>query len=222
MKILLYCICRQDGNETVYGPGIRGVTSCELTAVVSEVEEPTAAPSVASLLEYERVVESIHARQTVIPLRYGCLMDSEEQVVQLLEDHCREYEALLDRLRGMTEMGIRLLWPASAALPPSLAQSPGAAYLTALRNRYGSQDTPAADEVLLADRIVALLASWSTEQHREVSLSQQGRLLSLYFLTPKSAAEEFRGKVREITTPCGVKLLLSGPWPPYNFVASAA
>ena len=27
---------------------------------------------------------------------------------------------------------------------------------------------------------------------------------------------------RKISAPHGVKLLLSGPWPPYNFVASAA
>jgi len=222
MKVLLYCVCQQDENEPSYGPGIRGLTGHGLTAVVSEVDEPTTAPSVSSLLAYERVVEAIHAQQTVIPLRYGCLMESEEQIVQLLEDHRREYEALLDRLRGRTEMGIRLLWSASAVPPPSLAQSPGAAYLTSLRNRYGSQDAPAAEEVLLADRIVTRLAGWSTEQHREVLSSQQGRLLSLYFLTPKSAAEEFRSKVRTISTPRGVKLLLSGPWPPYNFVASAA
>jgi hypothetical protein len=129
MKVLLYCICQQDGDGSCHGPGIRVVTGHGLMAVVSELEGPTTAPSVSSLLAYERVVEAIHARQTVIPLRYGCLMESEEQIVQLLEEHRREYEALLGRLHGMTEMGIRLLWPASAVPPPSLAQSPGAAYL---------------------------------------------------------------------------------------------
>jgi hypothetical protein len=179
-------------------------------------------PSISSLLAYERVVEAIHARQTVIPLRYGCVMESEEQVVQLLEEHRREYEALLGRLRGMTEMGIRLLWLPSAVPLPSLPPLPGAAYLASLRNRYNSQETLTAEEVLLADQIVSLLDDCSTEQRREVSSSHQGRLLSLYFLTPKSGADEFRKVVRKISTPRGVKLLLSGPWPPYNFVASAA
>ena len=218
MKVLLYCICQQDGDGPCLGPGIRVVTGHGLMAVVSELEGPTTAPSVSSLLAYERVVETIHARQTVIPLRYGCLMESEEQVVQLLEDHRREYEALLGRLHGMTEMGIRLLWLPSAVPPPSLPHSPGAAYLATLRNRYNSQETLTAEEVLLADRIVALLDDCSTEQRRELSSSRQGRLLSLYFLTPKSGAEEFRRIVRTISTPRGVKLLLSGPWPPYNFV----
>ena len=57
-------------------------------------------PSVSSLLAYERVVEAIHARQAVIPLRYGCVMESESAVIRLLEDHRQEYEALLARLLG--------------------------------------------------------------------------------------------------------------------------
>ena len=222
MKVLLYCICQEGGDLTSLGLAIRLVTNQGLMAVVSKVDEPTTAPSLSSLLAYERVVHAIHARQTVIPLRYGCLMESEEQIVQLLEDHRREYEALLLRLRGMSEMGIRLLWPPSATPLPSIARSPGAAYLASLRNRYNSQDTPVAEEAQLADRIVALLDDCSTEQRREVSSSLQGRLLSLYFLTPKSGAEEFRRMTRTISTPRGVKLLLSGPWPPYNFVASSA
>jgi hypothetical protein len=220
MKVLLYGICQQEVNIPFLGSGIRAVRGHGLMAVVSEVGEPTAAPSVSSLLAYEKVIDAIHARHTVIPLRYGCLMESEEQIVQLLDDRRREYEALLLRLHGMTEMGIRLLWPPPAVPPSSIAHSPGAAYLASLRNRYNSQDTPAADEALLADRIVALLDDWSTEQRRELSLSHQGRLLSLYFLTPKRGAEEFRKLVRNISTPRAVKLLLSGPWPPYNFVAS--
>ena len=117
-------------------------------------------------------------------------------------------------------MGIRLLWPPSDTPLPSLAHSPGAAYLASLRNRYPSQDTLAPEEGLLADRIVALLDNWSTEQRREVSLSHQGRLLSLYFLTSKTGVKRFRSRARKISPPDGAKILLSGPWPPYNFVGS--
>jgi hypothetical protein len=222
MKTLLYCIGQQEVNVPFHGTGIRLVTSHGLLAVVSEAEGPTTVPSVSALLAYERVVEAIHAQQTVIPLRYGCVMESKEQVVQLIEDHHTEYEALLLRLRGMAEMGVRLLWPPSTTPLPSMPRLSGAAYLATMRIRYNSQDTLAPEEVLLADRFVALLDDCFTDQRREVSLSHQGRLLSLYFLTPKSGAEEFRRMIRKISIPHGVKLLLSGPWPPYNFVASAA
>jgi hypothetical protein len=220
MKYLVNCICQQDVNETPEDMGIRIVTGHGLAAVVSPVEEPTHAPSISSLLAFEKVVEAIAAHQTVVPMRYGCMMESEEQIVQLLEAHRQEYEALLIRLRGMTEMGIRLLWPASVPPPLSHPKSQGAAYLASLRNRY-RQDALAEEETLLADRIVAALARWFTEQRREVSSSDQGRLLSLSFLMQKVHVGEFREAVRNVSTPPGAKLLMSGPWPPYNFVAAA-
>src|ERR1017187_3143549 len=220
MKYLLNCICQQDVVELPQGVGVRIVTGHGLAAVVSQVEESTRRPGISSLLAFEKVVEAINSRQTVVPMRYGCLMENEERVVQLLDDHRQEYEALLIRLHGMTEMGIRLLGPPS--VPPlfSRPKSPGAAYLASLRNRY-QQDTPAGEEILLADRIVAALARWFAEQRREMSSSDQGRLLSLSFLTQKVHVDQFREAVRNVSTPPGVKLLLSGPWPPYNFVAPA-
>src|SRR2546425_4228199 len=42
---------------------------------------------------------------TLFRSRYGCVMESESAVIRLLEEHHKEYEALLNRLPGMTEMG---------------------------------------------------------------------------------------------------------------------
>ncbi len=220
MILLLHCICRQDECEPAQEPGIRLVTGYGLAAAVSEVEVPTATPSVASLLVFERVVEAMHARQTVIPLRHGCLMENEDQIVRLLQERRPEYETLLSRLHGMTEMGIRLLWPAQAVPLPPLPESPGSAYLASLRHRYNSPDTLAPEEGHCADRMAAALAKFSAEERREISPSAQGRLVSMYFLVRKSGAEAFRRQAREIAPPRGVKLLLSGPWPPYSFVVT--
>ena len=78
-------------------------------------EEPDEPPSVARLLAYERVVESIHAVQTALPLRYGCWMESKEEIRRLLEEHREEYQALLKRLDGMTFPGNGV---AVAVVPP--------------------------------------------------------------------------------------------------------
>lgn len=220
MKYLLYCIFQQDLDEPPPEPGMCVVAAHGLAAVVSRVEETSSAPSVSSLLAYERVVEAIHARQAVIPLRYGCLMESESAIIRLLEDHRQEYEALLSRLRGMTEMGIRVLGPARPGLLRPSPQSPGAAYLASLRGRYGPPDNLAPEEAQLADQITGLLSGCYAEQRREIAPADQGRLVSLYFLTPRTDVERFRNKARQICPPSGTKLLLSGPWPPYNFAVS--
>jgi hypothetical protein len=188
-----------------------------LAAAVSAVEEMRAPPSVSALLAYERVVEAIHARQAVIPLRYGCVMENESGVLRFLENHRQEYGAQLARLLGMTEMGIRILWPARDGAPPALPPSPGARYLASLRNRYDSANALGGEETQLADRIAGWLSGCFTGQRREVTCSSQRRLLSLYFLTSKTDVERFRSRARRITPPSEAKILLSGPWPPYNF-----
>jgi hypothetical protein len=218
MRYLLYGIVREDSAGCP--PGTHLLTAHGLAAAVSAVEEMGASPSVASLLAYERVVEAIHARQAVIPLRYGCVMENESAVVRLLEDHRQEYGAQLARLLGMTEMGIRVLWPARAGVPPAVPPSPGAAYLASLRDRYPTASALDREEGQLADRIAGLLSGCSTEQRREVSWSSQRRLLSLYFLTSKDGVARFRSEARKICPPSGAKILLSGPWPPYNFAGS--
>jgi hypothetical protein len=45
-------------------------------------------------------------------------------------------------------------------------------------------------------------------------------LLSLYFLVPGSAVESFRQAFRHLSATEPARLLLSGPWPPYNFVTN--
>ena len=90
MSYLLYGIVERDPAGCAPGPcppGICRITAHGLAAAVSAVEQIAASPSVASLLVYARVVEAIHARQAVIPLRYGCVMENESAVVRLLEDH---------------------------------------------------------------------------------------------------------------------------------------
>ena len=54
------------------------------------------------------------------------------------------------------------------------------------------------------------------------SSSTQRRLVSLYFLTPSNSIEQFRETARQIDTPERTKVLLTGPWPPFNFVVPAS
>ena len=218
MRYVLYGIVGQDSAECP--PGTSLLAAHGLAAVVSALEETSSPPTVSSLLAYERVVEAIHARRAVVPLRYGCVMENESAVVRHLEEHRQQYWALLARLPGMTEMGIRVLWPARAGAVPDVPSSPGARYLASLRNLYNATDAFAGEETQLADQIVSLLPGCFTEQRREVSSSSQRRLLSLYFLTSKTGVERFRSKARQICPPSGAKILLSGPWPPYNFAES--
>jgi hypothetical protein len=45
-------------------------------------------------------------------------------------------------------------------------------------------------------------------------------MLSLYFLVPQCHIEKFCAEFREMSSRETAKLLLSGPWAPYNFAAT--
>ena len=114
-------------------------------------------------------------------------------------------------------MGIRVLCPVASGFPSEVPLPPGAAYLASLRSRYGAGSSFAPHESDLADRIAKRLSSCYTELRREVSRSSEGRLMSLYFLTPRDYVERFRNRARQLFLDAGARALLTGPWPPYSF-----
>ena len=228
MKHLLHCVFRHTADEPPEGCGgeVFVVAGHGLAAAASRMQDGDAVPDVSRLLAYQKVIEAFHASRAVIPMRYGCFLESESAIVRLLEDHREEYETLLCQLEGMAEMGIRVLLKTRQWPPPweeeVIPSAPGAAYFAMLRKRHASSDGLTPDEGRLAEQISSSLCGFYDRLRTEASTAAAGRLLSLYFLTPKTSVGNFRDRVRQMHFPEGTKLLLSGPWPPYNFVSSPA
>jgi len=246
MSCLFYCICRHPGPVLpapllgVGGGPVYQVKHGLLGAAVSRIARTDLAPDLSMVRAYDRVVHSYHRQDTVIPMRYGCVVGQESQVIRLLDEHHRQYEALLQELEGCVEMGVRVLLPA-ASLPavssrdlqgspedrrPPLAAAaatpdrPGLAYLTARKAHYVHQDCWTKEYRQAADRCLAQFAGLFVKAKTEAP-SPRLPLLSLYFLVPRALVESFRQAFRRLRVAEPTGLLLSGPWPPYNFVTGA-
>jgi hypothetical protein len=202
-----------------------------LSAGLSELAEPDLPPDVTQILAYEAVVEHLYRNLTVIPMRYGCQLAETSDALCLLERHRDEYGALLDELQDLAEMGIQVLIDSSGAgtesdarpVPPKsfpLLINSGAAYLEAKRERYLGLDRATLYEHLLVEEISGFLAGLYVRRKVEFPDSNRSRLLSFYFLVPRASVESFRQTARHVHSKESVKLLLRGPWPPYNFVDS--
>lgn len=204
MRYLLHCIFAEQDGAT--DSGLRLVTTGGLSAAVSCLEESRTALDVSRLLAYERAIAAIHARGAVIPLRYGCVLRDEFAIVRLLRQHRSEYRRLLAEFTGMAEMGVRVLQPGPAEAAPVC--SSGRQYLAALRRRLGADEDPMARHI----------RGWLSGLYAREQADFGGRMLSLYFLVPHAAIEAFRLRARQIPRPASQALLITGPWPPYNFV----
>ncbi|MCL4502830.1 MAG: GvpL/GvpF family gas vesicle protein [Deltaproteobacteria bacterium] len=239
MSLLFYCIYRHPGPRIagLLGVGrqpVHQISHRSLAAAVSRIDSSELAPDLNRVRAYERVVNSCNRRGTVIPLRYGCVAAHENMVIELLDENEPHYESLLQELDGCVELGLRVLLPAAnpgasagsreIAGPPSAAspappQRLGLAYLTARKAHYAHQDRWTEEYRQISERCLARFAGLFVK-HRMEAPSPRLPLLSLYFLTPCRAVETFRRAFRQLTETESARLLLSGPWPPYNFVVS--
>ncbi len=247
MRYLLYCIFQSSEyqkREAILGVESQPVflvTNNGLSAAISGISDSDLVPDISPALVYEKVIESFHRERTVIPMRYGCLFEEESQVIQLLKERCKQYKTLLRRLEGCVEMGIRILLPGEAPYSIShfstdlaicspakanltltgTVENPGRAYLTAQTNRYAVKDRVVFEQSMIMERICSSLSDLFVQSKKGSRLLTRNHLLSLYFLVPRSSVQLFRKAFRQINMKGPAKLLLSGPWPPYNFVLSA-
>lgn len=235
MSYLLYCIFGSSPHQTTgIPPGVEGqhvfvVAQNGLRAALSELGESGSVPDVSAVLAYEKVVEAFHRHLTVIPMRYGCRFEDSSQAASLLESRREEYEAVLHQIEGMTEMGVHVLLEKSnkqgkrspeaapaGSFPPF--SSSGTGYLAARRQHYLTLDRAALDHRCLVEELCDSLSGLYARSNAKLPSSKDANLLSVYFLMPRGSVEGFRRAARRRCSTEGIKLLVSGPWPPYNFV----
>jgi hypothetical protein len=239
MSYLLYCLRRHPG-PALAAPGLGGapvhpVSHRGWQAVVSRIRPADLVPDLPRVRRYIEVVIACHRQGPIIPLRYGCVVEQESQVRQLLDTHGPDYETLLQELEGCVEMGLRVLLPSgpggavslrgpvgsrevTESLPWTPAPArPGAAYLTARQAHYAHQDRWTREYCQAADRCRAQFAGLFVRCKTEAP-SPRLPLLSLYFLVARPALAPFCRAFRDLAETEPARLLLSGPWPPFNFV----
>lgn len=223
MAHLVYGIMK--GPVVIGGPiaGVRGkevffVTGQSLCAAVSEMP-PEGAPPVSELLAYGRVVEYLYQVQAVVPMRYGCFLGGIPEIQRILEQNKRQYEGLLGELEGHVEMGIRMLLP-EQGVKRQQEQQPvnGRNYLVLRKSHYRLRDETSQHHQMLLDRYIQALSGLYCKCRTETATKDGAVVLSLYFLITKGKVNLFRESFQRVAENGISRTLISGPWPPYNFV----
>jgi len=231
MAYLLYGILKESVINEIL-TGVKGqplifVEAHGLCAAVSELDVEEGAPPVAELLAYAQVVEALHHHQAVVPMRYGCFLNGIPAIQDILKARQRQYEALLAELAGHVEMGIRILLPAreceaispaGAALPEEAPAINGRAYLALRKVHYRMQEETTQGRQALIDRYIKAFSGLYARHRTETDAKKESVILSLYFLTPEIDVNRFRETFGGMMAKGNDEAMLSGPWPPYNFV----
>jgi len=185
-------------------------------AVVSDHEDLPPQPSEEDLWRHERVIEELMEHSTVLPMRFGSNVADEVKLEAILDERRREFEALIEGLRGAVELGVRAQLPAVEREPAGTAAvavgegGPGGAYLLERVNRQRRD----ADAIARIHEPLAMLARRSTRSAGGLSSG----IFKGAYLVDCNRVEVFRARVDELASEVdGARIVCTGPWPPYSF-----
>ncbi|MEV5200743.1 GvpL/GvpF family gas vesicle protein [Streptomyces sp. NPDC053720] len=181
---------------------------------------------------HHRVIEALAARTTVLPLRLATVYLDDERVRGMLRTCHEAFGRRLTDLAAQVEWGVKLYVEVAAesenkaAADTPTGLSPGRAYLSRRRAQRHAREDAYQDAERAAERIQAAARDHAVDrvQHRP----QQGELarrpgenvVNDAYLVPLHRAEGFRAAVmRAAEGISGVRLEITGPWPPYSFAA---
>jgi len=236
MKIYIYGIidCSDQMAESIYGLGGTGVYNipyCDIGAIVSEVNQRVQDVTEDAVLEHEAVVERLVDKYTVLPVRFLTIVDGRIDVLSLMRRYYRDFKDNLERLRNKREFGIKVIWPAD-----KIKENITNAFEKTKQSMSASDDSPKSrfikekyekykidkefDEK--ASRFInamdLFLSKFAAEKKLE-KLKTDNLLMDAVYLVEKAKESGFREAFEHIKSAHpGLKYLLSGPWPPYNFV----
>jgi hypothetical protein len=180
-----------------------------LAAVCSWAEGVDATPP--ALWRHAAVSEALMEDRAVLPARFGISFSGESRLQGELARREAGLAGSLRRVAGCVELGLRVLAePQPATAGDASAEDAGRAYL---ENRLEARRRA---EALAAD-VHGPLARVA-EEARERVLVTERLPLSAAYLVRRERVDEFRTEVERLAAERPeLRLLCTGPWPPYSF-----
>ena len=108
--------------------------------------------------------------------------------------------------------------PEGTTLPNEKSTIGGRAYLALRKVHYQMQDETLQGHQALIDRYIQAFSGLYTKRRTETDEKKGAVILSIYFLTPENAISRFQETFGNMMKNGNDEAILSGPWPPYNFV----
>ena len=204
----------------------------DIAAVVSDAPMEVLDATRENVLAHERVNEAVMRYQTVIPMSFGTVFKTRDDIVELLRGAHGAFQDVLAKMENKVEFGLKVLWDREAMirqiehededirrlkteiavaegldlLRPRAVRPPGgrraAEPLRAVRRR----------DLRGAARRVGGLAGQQADRRQD---DPQRRLPG----RPRRARPGFDARVKALGAKYDkLTFRYTGPWPPYNFV----
>jgi hypothetical protein len=234
----VYCIVRTD-QPLSFGPigigeepaPVYTVRCDDLSAVVSDTPLSVLDPTRENVLAHQRVNETVMREHTVLPMSFGTMFKTRDDVNAFLKSAYRAFSDVLDKMENKLEFGLKVLWDREAVireienededihrLKNEIAAQKGSTYFA--RMQYGRLIDGALQSK--SERYVSEIF----DRLRDVSVAARANkpigdrmILNAAFLVSRAQEDAFDARVKELGADHDkLTFKYTGPWPPYNFV----
>jgi len=222
------CIGIGGKGEPVYTVNYR-----DLAAVVSNTSVYFFDPTRENALAHEQVIETVMTNHTVIPMSFGAIFRTDNDIREVLKSIYSSLKDVLDQLSGKLEFGLKVNWDRDQIIE-DLKQEDVEIRKFHQEILHKHLESTYVARMQLGRMIDRALGERSTgyvreiyEALREVCVVSRDNqpigdkmIMNAAFLVERDRQPEFDQAVNEIAKKCGerLKFRYTGPWPPYNFV----
>ena len=234
----VYCVI-QSRASLDFGPigvgsdssRVHTVNYKELAAVVSETPMGVKDPTRENILAHQRVNETVMRDQSVLPMSFGTVFKTHDDIVELLRSAYDAFTDVLGKMRGNIELGLKVLWDPGQIvrqieseeedimrLKAEISSRSGSTYFA--RMQYGRLIEAAMHA--RSERYVSEIF----EGLRPVSVAARANkpigdrmIMNGAFLVSLNQEAAFDKQVKALGRRYShLTFKYTGPWPPYNFV----
>ena len=234
----VYCII-EIGEPLRFGPIGIGAEPADvytvhyrnLAAVVSDAPLEVLDSTRENVLAHERVNETVMREHTVIPMSFGTIFKTREDIVELLRSAAEAFGDVLTKMQNKLEFGLKVLWDREQAIRQVEADDED---ISRLKKEISGQKGPTYFARMQYGRLVDNALQTRSERYlasildelRDVSVASRinkpigdKMIMNAAFLISRDQEGAFDAKVKAIASRFDrLTFKYTGPWPPYNFV----
>ena len=234
----VYCIIRSTqplkfgaiGMDETW-PDVYTINYKDMAAVISDVPIAPLDSTRENVLAHERVNETVMHDHTVIPMSFGTIFRTNEDIIELLRSAFDAFGDVLTKMQNKLEFGLKVLWDPDQAIREVESEDDD---INRLKKELSSQKGPTYFARMQYGRLVDTALQARSERYvssiltelRDVAVASRinkpigdKMIMNAAFLISRNQESAFDKKIKDIAGRHDqLTFKYTGPWPPYNFV----
>jgi len=234
----VYCVIRSEEPLRFGAVGLGTVPAevstvhyKDIAAVVSDTPLEVLDATRENVLAHERVNEAVMRDHTVIPMSFGTVFKTRDDIIELLRGAYSAFIDVLLKMEDKVEFGLKVLWECDEVIKQIEREDDDVRHL---KGEIASQSGPTYFARVQYGRLVESALQARSERYvseifeslRDVAVASRANkpigdkmIMNAAFLVSRDREQAFDAKVKAVGAKYAhLTFRYTGPWPPYNFV----